>query len=49
MYSGNNCSMLLVEEENISDLTSETPEDKRVYFNIDSKTSENEKCKVHFQ
>ena len=31
--------MLLLEEEKISDLTSQTPEDKRVYFNIDAETS----------
>jgi hypothetical protein len=31
--------MLLLEGEKISDLTSQTPEDKRVYFNIDAETS----------
>jgi hypothetical protein len=38
-YSGNNCSMFLLEKEKISDLTFETSEDKKVFYNLDAKTS----------
>jgi hypothetical protein len=41
--------MLLVEDDNIAGLTPETPDDKKVYFNIDSKTSEKKKYKFHIK
>ena len=40
-YTGCNCTMLLVEDEKIYNLTSETPTEKRLFFNGDSKTSKN--------
>ena len=38
-YSGKNCSMFLLENEKISNLTFETSEDKKVFYNLDAKTS----------